>query len=89
MKFIAPTLCVCGRVKFVGEGPCVTSQEDITRNLEFCDGRRNNCVNQSVATGKISMWKHEEIAQINERKDAGFSKPFVKRTRTDAKLIYD
>jgi len=40
----------------------VKSQEDITRSLEFCDGRRNNF----VATGKISVWKNEEIAKINE-----------------------
>jgi hypothetical protein len=43
---------------------------------------------QTVATGRISRWKNDEIAKINERKDAGFSKPFVKRTRTDVKLIY-
>jgi len=29
---------------------------------------------QTVATGKISMWKNEETAKINKRKDAGFSK---------------
>jgi hypothetical protein len=40
-------------------------------------------------TGEISMWKNKEIVKINERKDAGFSKPVVKRSRTDVKLIYD
>lgn len=34
-----------------------------------------------------NMWKNKEIVKINERKDAGFSKPVVKRT--DVKLIYD
>jgi hypothetical protein len=50
-------------MKFVGEGLCVRSQEDITRNLEFCEGRRYTF----VATGKISMWKNEEITKINEQ----------------------
>ena len=39
-------------VKFVGEGPCVGSQEDMTRSLEFCDGRRNNCVTRMLGPGK-------------------------------------
>jgi len=43
---------------------------------------------KTVATGKINVWENEETAKINERKEAGFSKSFVKRTQTDVKLIY-
>jgi hypothetical protein len=33
--------------------------------------------------------EEEEIAKINERREAGFSTPFVKRNGTDVELIWD
>lgn len=65
------------------------SQEGIARDLQFCEGRRNNCVIRLQRLGKCVCVcvKNEEIGNINVRKDAGFSKPFVKWTRTDVKLI--